>query len=211
MRNWAENQVKLVLIRHGATASNKEHRYLGKSDETLCKEGISSLIKAKYAGIYPEVDYLFSSPMKRCLQTARILYSSKEPVIIPEWEEMDFGAFEGKNYTELQGDIRYQAWIDSNGTLPFPEGESREDFIARCERGFHRMLKYLSDLPCNEHRFNITAGMIVHGGTIMSLLSRYRGGEYFDYQVSNGSGYFCTLKGNINNSEITDIEKIKGV
>ena len=52
MRNWAENQVKLVLIRHGATASNKEHRYLGKSDETLCKEGISSLIKAKYAGIY---------------------------------------------------------------------------------------------------------------------------------------------------------------
>ena len=53
---------------------------------------------------------------------------------------MDFGEFEGKNYIELQKDPNYQAWIDSNGTLPFPGGESREAFIKRCEQGFYRML-----------------------------------------------------------------------
>lgn len=30
MWNRSENQVKLVMIRHGATPSNKEHRYLGR-------------------------------------------------------------------------------------------------------------------------------------------------------------------------------------
>ena len=78
-----------------------------------------------------------------------------------------------------RGDIRYQAWIDSNGTLPFQKGKAGRISLRVVKGGFHRMLKYLSDLPCNEHRFNITAGMIVHGGTIMSLLSRYRGGRIF--------------------------------
>ena len=191
------------------TVSNKEHRYLGKTDEALSEEGISYLKRAKYTNVHPDVDYLFSSPMKRCLETAEILYPSKEPVIIPEWEEMDFGAFEGKNYAELQSDKRYKSWIDSNGTLPFPEGESRENFIARCEKGFHRMLKVLSALLCEECHPAITIGLIVHGGTIMSLLNRYHGGEYFDYQVANGSGYICTLKGSIGKPEIVMIEKIK--
>lgn len=40
-----------------------------------------------------------------------------------------------------------------------------------------------------------SAGMIVHGGIIMSLLSLYDGNDYFDYQVSNGRGYICRLTG----------------
>ena len=40
-----------------------------------------------------------------------------------------------------------------------------------------------------------SVGMIVHGGTIMSLLSLYGGKDYFDYQVSNGRGYVCRLTG----------------
>ena len=59
---------------------------------------------------------------------------------------MDFGVFEGKNYLELQGDKRYQEWIDSNGTLPFPEGESREEFISRCDKGFRRMIEKLKPI-----------------------------------------------------------------
>ena len=139
MWNWSENQIKLVFIRHGATKANKEHRYLGTTDESLSLEGVRALEKEKCAGSYPDVDYLMSSPMKRCLETAEILYPYKEPIIIPEWMEMDFGAFEGKNYLDLQDDERYQAWIDSDGMLPFPEGESRKMFIKRCEQGLYRM------------------------------------------------------------------------
>lgn len=208
MWNWSENQINLVFLRHGATKSNKEHRYLGKTEEPLSAEGISELKKEKAFNNYPAVDYLFSSPMKRCLETARLLYPEQKMTFIPEWEEMNFGTFEGKSYIELQGDKQYQAWIDSNGTLPFPEGESKEAFIRRCEGGFYRMLSQLPELLHENQNHTFTIGLIVHGGTIMALLSSFYGGEYFDYQVSNGKGYLCKLEHNSEKTQLSSIEKI---
>ena len=193
------------MIRHGATTSNKEHRYLGKTDEGLSEEGKDALQKAKNS--YPKLDYIFASPMKRCLETAQILYPDKDIIEIAEWEEMDFGAFEGKNYKELQKNEYYQKWIDSNGILPFPNGESRETFVKRCKKGFEKMqlelMKLLSSHTC------ITVGMIVHGGTIMALLSSFYGGKYFDYQVSNGQGYLCICKEYQGSFKITEIQKLE--
>ncbi len=207
MRDRAEDQIGLVFIRHGATASNREGRYVGKTDEPLSREGRSALRMAGSRGIYPKVGYVFSSPMKRCVETAGILYPKMKPIVIPEWEEMDFGAFEGKNFRELKEDKRYQSWIDSGGTLPFPEGESREEFQRRCDAGLHRMLEVLSGAP-EKPEGRKTAGAVVHGGTIMALFSRYGGGDYFDYQVPNGEGYLCTLKACGGKIQITGIRKL---
>ena len=205
MRDRAENQITLVLIRHGATKANMEHRYLGKTDEVLSKEGEMQLFEYKKMGFFPNIDYLFSSPMKRCVQTAEILFPELKPVEIEEWKEMDFGVFEGKNYLELQGDKRYQEWIDSNGTLPFPDGESREEFISRCDKGFRSMIGKLKPTKEEEHK---TVGIIVHGGTIMALLSKYAKGNYFDYQVPNGKGFICTMKHLDAEPEIRELKKI---
>ena len=171
MRNRTEDQIEiyLTLIRHGATLSNKEGRYLGKTDEALSPDGIRTLEKSVTDRIYPIADVLFSGPMKRCLETAQILYPGQTPICIPEWTEMDFGAFEGYNYQELSGNPAYQRWIDSGGTLPFPEGESREEFIRRSVAGYEKM--------------------VYHMKRIMALLGHFLGGEYFDYQVKCGQGY----------------------
>ena len=205
MWDRSENQITLVLIRHGATKSNIEHRYLGKTDELLSKEGERQLVEYKKLHLYPNIDFLFTSPMKRCIQTANILYPELQPVQMKAWEEMDFGAFEGKNYVELQGNKLYQAWIDSNGTLPFPEGESREEFITRCNKGFRGMVEKVEQIKEEGRK---TIGMIVHGGTIMALLSKYGKGDYFDYQVANGKGYVCTMKDIDTKPEIIKLEKI---
>ena len=37
------------------------------------------------------------------------------------------------------------------------------------------------------------AAAVVHGGTIMALLSSYGTGDYFDYQCPNGEGYFVQV------------------
>lgn len=126
MRDRTENQVALVMIRHGAAKSNWEHRYLGTTEEPLCEEGIEELMQYREQGCYPKIDRLFVSPMVRCLQTAEILYPTLTPICIDEWREIDFGAFEGKNHRELQEDVRYQKWIDSGGTLPFPQGKTEK-------------------------------------------------------------------------------------
>ena len=185
----AKNKIRLVLIRHGETASNKEHRYLGRTDEDLSPCGTEKIKKVVQKKLYPEIDILFTSPMKRCLQTAKLIYPDMTAHIIPEFAEMDFGEFEGKNYQDLKDDARYQAWIDSNGTLPFPGGESQKTYIGRCKLGFETMINELDSLAVNQY----TIGIVVHGGTIMSLMHAYAGGEYFDYQVKNGRGYICTL------------------
>lgn len=185
----------LAFIRHGITQANKERRYLGKTDESLSEEGIAILEFYKMQKLYPDVEYLFTSPMKRCTETAEIIYPALCPIIIPEWEEINFGRFEYGNYEELKNDAQYQEWINSGGTLDFPEGESRNDFTLRCKRGFIRMCDELSLATERNAKKSASAGMIVHGGIIMSLLSLYDGNDYFDYQVSNGRGYICRLTG----------------
>ena len=64
--------MRIYLIRHSMTKGNKEKRYIGTTDESLCLEGIQLLEERK--GMYPEVTYVYVSPMKRCVQTAEIIY-----------------------------------------------------------------------------------------------------------------------------------------
>ena len=171
--------LKIYLIRHGKTQGNLSGKYIGsRTDEPLCEEGIREL-KGK---TYPQAQILFVSPMKRCIQTAELLYPGLEQRKIPLLQECDFGDFENKNYKELSGNPDYQAWIDSGGTLPFPGGEDSEEFRSRCRRGF---------LQCVETAFSLGSpetAIVAHGGTIMSILSAYGrpSRDYFDWQIKNG-------------------------
>ena len=208
MWNSSENQVTLVFIRHGQTQANKDRRYSGKKDESLLESGKEVLLSYKEQNIYPTVEYLFTSPMKRCVETANILYPELCPVVIPEWEEIDFGRFENKNYEELKDDIQSQAWLNSGGVLGFPGGESREEFILRCKRGFIRMCDEVRQDIESDSSKSVRVGMIVHGGTIMALLSLYGEKQYFDYQVLNGRGYICNLTDWGNSMQIKEITRI---
>ncbi|MCM1091723.1 MAG: histidine phosphatase family protein [Butyrivibrio sp.] len=205
----------ISLIRHGATQSNYEHRYLGTTDEPLSEEGRERLAIQARAGRYGEPKLVFTSPMIRCRESADILFPRIGRIVIPEWTEIDFGAFEGKNYQDLKGDADYQAWIDSGGSMPFPNGESREGFVERVMRGLERALSawrlqkdssggiYVGSgqaaaetwelEACAGKTADIEIAAVVHGGTIMALCSSLCGGEYFDYQAECGEGYRVAL------------------
>lgn len=134
--------MKYILIRHGKTKGNLERRYIGcRTDEELCSDGINEL--QKYG--YPDVDRVFASPMKRCLQTAGIIYPGKPVQLVDDFRECDFGEFEGYNYEELKDCPAYQAWLASGGELPFPGGESRKDFSARCVKAFAEVIRVLPE------------------------------------------------------------------
>lgn len=197
--------MKLYLIRHGKTKGNLEKRYMGRTDESLCREGIMQIQRNLAEGIYAGIDktdFLFVSPMRRCRETAELLLPKREKIFIPAFREIDFGRFEGKNYQELAGDSSYQAWIDSNGCMTFPDGESREDFTVRCSEGMKQAVHMVSekavgsDMEMAERERVLT--MVVHGGTIMALLSTFgkEEGDYYDYQCENGGGYVCEMREN---------------
>jgi len=177
--------MRWILIRHGLTQGNLESRYIGcHTDEPLCEKGIEALKEKRY----PPVQRVFSSPMKRCLETAAILYPGVPVEIVPAFRECDFGLFENKNYLELNRRQDYQAWIDSGGELPFPEGESRKEFAARCLGAFREL---------RERKLNGDCALIVHGGTIMAIMEACTQPPkgYYDFQVKNGNGYILEENG----------------
>lgn len=197
MRDSTKNQIKVVLIRHGATGSNLEKRYCGRgSDEKLTPEGMEIIKKKLIAGRYPTTDVVYCSPKKRTLQTAKIICPNLNPVVIEELDEIDFGAFEGRNYEELKDVPEYQQWIDSGGESRFPGGESRAEYCERVKAGF---LKALEDTM---QRGFESMGIVAHGGTIMALLSIYGGMNYYDGMVGNAEGFLCEFSPNTRHLKI---------
>ena len=173
--------LKIYLIRHGQTPGNRLQRYIGTTDEHLSEEGREFLKKLSY----PMPESLYVSPLLRCVETAGILFPKKELHIIEELAECDFGEFENRNYKELSGNENYQKWIDSNGTLPFPGGESREEFRHRSITGLAQCI-----------RQNVqTAAIVIHGGTIMNIMEEYadRQRSFYEWHVKNGGGYQLEL------------------
>ena len=193
----------IYFIRHGATAGNLEKRYIGRTDEGLCTEGIESLKRLQelvpdikdnsITAVCQGVEAVFTSPMKRCIETADILFPDKKKIIIDDFRECDFGDFEGYNYQELNGNADYQRWIDSNGQIAFPNGESPQDFRRRCINGFKNVAETSLE----------TVAAVVHGGTIMSILEKYeKHHEYYRWQCGNGSGYAAVYKDGV--LDVTD-------
>lgn len=181
--------MQLILIRHSYTSGNLEHRYIGsRTDEPLCEKGIQNA-KQKAVhwheyGVQPEC--VLVSPMRRCLETAAILFPTVKQVEVSSLRECDFGVFEGKNYVELNGDEAYQTWIDSAGTMPFPEGESRDAFIDRCCKGLEHALQ-----SCVE----TTVAVVAHGGTMMAILSECEESAtpYFDWKIPHCVPIWCQV------------------
>lgn len=171
--------MKIIFIRHGKTVGNLDKQYIGRTDEPLCKEGISELAEHNY----PDVELVISSPLKRCIQTADIIYPQFEYSVYDDLRECNFGDFEQKNYFQLCSNPEYQKWLESGGNIPFPNGESKEDFSFRCCRAFEKAV--LDNLEYDSIAF------VVHGGTIMSVLEKFAEPvcSYYDYQVRNGCGY----------------------
>lgn len=177
--------MQVYFIRHGSTAGNLEHRYVGTTDEELTQDACQELRLARSRFSVP--DLVFMSPLKRCVQTAGILFPEVQGETVFGLRECEFGAFEYKNYRELQGNEEYQRWIDSGGTLAFPGGESREEFSGRCCAAFESCIAEAQKKGCTRVVF------VVHGGTIMAVMERYGvpHRDYFDWQVKNGCGFSC--------------------
>ncbi|MBQ4275084.1 MAG: histidine phosphatase family protein [Lachnospiraceae bacterium] len=197
MRDSSENKIDIILIRHGMTKNNLEKRYCGKNNnDDLLDDGIEKLKKNKAEGLYPSVDYLFSSSQLRALHTAKIIYPELEPIIIDEFDETDFGEFEGKNYEDLKDNPLYQKWIDSNGEDAFPGGESKAEHCERVKVGFNKVLEIASKKGIK------SMAIVGHGGTIMAFLSNYASMNYYDCMVSTGLGYVCEYSFDTNHMSI---------
>ena len=169
--------MKLFLVRHGMTAGNERRCYLGVTDEPLCPQG-----RAALAPLDESLETVYVSPLLRTRETAAILFPNARQIPVEGLREMDFGAFEGKNYEDLSDDLAYRAWVEANCEPPCPGGESRAQFMDRTCRAFESLVD--EALTRREARLVIVA----HGGTAMAVGSRYGlpRRDYYDWMPGNG-------------------------
>jgi len=172
------------FIRHGETAANREGQYIGTTDLPITMESADALEALCKDGVYPEVGAVYSSPLRRCQQTAILIYPGKEIVPVPNLSEYDFGEFEGKTAAELEGTEDYMNWISGKAECP-PKGETTKDFTVRICVGLRQVVEDMLT-----HNIS-SAAVVTHGGVIMSLFdaAAMPRRKKFEWLTQAGHGY----------------------
>ena len=195
--------MRIQLIRHAKTLGNLQKRYIGSTDEELSPAEKNAL------QAHPDqtIQAVYSSPLLRCLQTAKILFPSHDIVLVDNLRECHFGDFENKNYEDLAENPDYQKWID--GTLPSPpNGESKDSFTQRCCLAFQTILE--DSFSQNQE----TVAIITHGGTIMSIMEFFAlpSNPFYHWQPTNKGGFIVETNPQLwlQQNKVNFIQKIVG-
>ncbi len=98
----------LYVVRHGQTEWNLEHRCQGISDIPLTEQGINETKKLKELVDKLDIDIVYSSPLSRARDTAKILIGNRLPINIDDrLTERDWGMNEGMLVSDLD---QYDCW-----------------------------------------------------------------------------------------------------
>ena len=176
---------KIHLIRHGLAEGGAEGKYIGHTDVPLTEEGRRQLLQMKRDYEYPEVDAVLSSPLVRCLETARLLYPDKAPLIFDNLIEYDFGEFEGMTADELKGEKEFAQWLSGGPEAEAPFGESNEKFQKRVCRAFYDIVNGVVKAG------QTSVAIVTHGGVIMTIMEMFAipQAPMHEWLTPNGCGY----------------------
>ena len=189
--------MKLYLVRHGETELNVKKVYYGSTDCELTEKGKEQAVSLKTAFASVPLDLVLGSPLKRAKTTVALILGEKE---VPRLEdgrlkELDFGGWEGKSYTELQGDPLYEQWCREWKTTCPPRGECFLDLAQRVRSFYGDLLKR------EEERVLIVAHHAVLQQLMACLLEAepescwhyaFEQGTYTVFEIRDG---FAVLKG----------------
>ncbi|MCD7723881.1 MAG: histidine phosphatase family protein [Clostridiales bacterium] len=178
----------LYLFRHGLTAGNINAQYIGHSDLPITTDSISALKNIKSKTPYPQVDAVISSPLKRCVQSAEIMFPENKPIIINEFKEYDFGDCEGLTPKELAENKDYKKWLSGDLSARAPNGESNAEFTYRICKAFEKVIDSIVKTKTE------ATAIVGHGGVLTALLACYGLPESAQAHWNMDSGYGFRLQ-----------------
>lgn len=153
--------MKLILIRHGETLWNKEGRVQGTSDIELSDIGTNQAGLLASSLKNQHIEAIYSSPLKRALQTAQIIneFHSLQINTYKELMEMDQGIFEGLSFKELMNDKKdfLKKWIADPAGVKMPKGESLTELQDRAWRIVEHIISQGKNALVVSHNFTIAA------------------------------------------------------
>ena len=195
----------IYIIRHGETDFNRQGRIQGQVDNPLNENGIR-LGRITGEGLKDvKFDMIFSSPLKRALQTADLVTSPSKVLHnqenIPLFKddrlmEIDCGIWDGKlilhDHMEIEDPTFPMFFNDPEHFPGFPEGETTWQVIERTG-------EVLDELIRREDLQDKTVLVSTHGCAMRGMLQRF-------YQ--DGRGYWHG--GSPNNYAVNVVKVEKG-
>jgi probable phosphoglycerate mutase len=170
--------MRVILVRHGETDSNKAGLALGRDDVELNETGRWQAQRLAEALQRQPIAAVYSSPLRRALDTARaIAVPHHLDVQVDEgFTEMDIGEMEGLTFRQVRE--RYpqflQLWLGGRAAYePMPGGERLLDVQERVWQALERI--------CGS-RGQETVAVVTHNFVLLTILCRVLGLDLADFR-----------------------------
>ena len=176
---------RLVLVRHGQSTWNQEHRIQGQLDPPLSLDGLHQadllgerLGGRRFAGFY-------ASDLKRAFETAQAIGSfvGVQPEAMPSLREIYLGEWEGLRTEDIAERFpkAWAAWVEEPDWDVVPGGEGAAVFEARVAAA-------LDDIFSRHDHGDVL--VVTHGGVIQVAVHRVVGRPshgLFPFKIQNAS------------------------
>jgi len=170
--------VRLFLVRHGETESNRLGLALGRNDVPLNERGVMQAERLGLALSREPFVAVYASPLRRTLETARAVAGPHglEVAVEERLIEMDIGELDGLTFAEVR--TRYpgllEEWVSGPGpNMPMPGGERLVDVQERA-------WSTVTELAARHAEEAVAA--VTHNFVILCLLTKVLGLELSQFR-----------------------------
>jgi alpha-ribazole phosphatase len=165
MKQPAEPDTELVLVRHGETEWNSGHRVQGHTDVPLSERGRRQAARLAPRLAREPIRALYASDLSRAIQTAEPAAAILGLSIVSSaaFREAHYGAWEGLTVDEIAARYPddYALWSRDSARHRPPDGESLEMLQARVMDGIEALL---------ERHAGETVCVVAHGGSLRAAV-----------------------------------------
>jgi len=174
-----------VLVRHGQSTWNREHRIQGQLDPPLSPEGLrqAELLGVRLAG--RELAGFYASDLKRAFETAQAIGAlvRVQPEAMTSLREIYLGEWEGLRTEEIEQRFpeAWAAWVEEPDWDVVPGGEGAANFETRVASALDEIFR--------RHQHGDVL-VVTHGGVIQVALHRVVGRPsrgLFPFKIQNAS------------------------
>lgn len=180
----------ILLARHGIHAE-VGHVLSGRSEIALADEGRAQAERLAVWLRRVPLSSIHTSPRARTQQTAApaAARAGLVPVVAPALDEIDFGAFTGRDFASLDADADWQRWNAERDTARCPGGETMAQAVERAWR-------YIHAIPADD----APALCVTHCDVIRGLVVRH-----FGMSFTRIYGFDCD-PGSVTTLQVTDTD-----
>jgi len=151
--------MKLILVRHGETLSNRENRVQGITDMELSDYGRMQADKLAESLKGEPIERIVSSPLKRAYETAKAISRFHGAMIEADrdLQEMNHGDFENLTIQELKEKhiTVLRQWENDPASVVMPNGESLHDLQRRAWSAIERITETARNAIVVTHNMTI--------------------------------------------------------